>query len=132
LVGPINTDTIEQSLIPQNLKNAIVTESSKEFLQSLHPLLPNELVAVQNPDMEVHKTPCCYVLRDKQEKKYKVKLNDTGALIWALCEEARNLGEINQLLAEAFEVDLEDMSRDVSRVVDYLLEENALIESRSA
>lgn len=106
-----------------------MTQQDKEFLQSLHPLLPEALCVRQSGRHTLDKIPCCFLLRDNENDRQVLKLNDSGVLIWQLCHEEREVGEIVDLLSEAFEQEREDMARDVSRVVDYLLEEHALVEA---
>jgi hypothetical protein len=105
-----------------------MTETNKEFLHSLHPILPDSMRVHQSDRFTLQKIPCCTLLKSVEDERHILKLNDSGLLIWQLCHEERSIGEIVELLAEAFEQPREDMARDVSRVVDYLLEENALVE----
>jgi hypothetical protein len=106
-----------------------MSDDKQAFLHSLHPLLPEDLVAIQSDELELEQVPCCHLLVDKSDKKRMIKLNQTGILIWGLCQDNRTVGEIIDLLSEAFEADRTDMARDVSRVVDHLIAERALINS---
>ncbi|KAA3623246.1 MAG: PqqD family protein [Proteobacteria bacterium] len=101
----------------------------KEFLHSLHPILPDAMRVKQNAKFELDKIPCCYLLKNKDSEEQLLKLNDSGVLIWQLCHEERAVGEIVDLLAEAFEQARDEMARDVSRVVSHLLEEDALLDA---
>lgn len=105
-----------------------MNENTREFLHSLHPILPEDMRVVQSDRFTMEKIPCCTLLRSLDDERHVLKLNDSGLIIWQLCHEEREVGEIVDLLAEAFEQTHEDMARDVSRVVDYLLEESALLE----
>jgi len=104
-----------------------MNQDTKEFLHSLHPILPDSTRVRRSERFEIQKIPCCTLLRNVEDRSQVLKLNDSGFIIWQLCEEDRELGEIVDLLADAYEHDREDMARDVSRVVSYLLEENALV-----
>jgi hypothetical protein len=106
-----------------------VSGNSKEFLHSLHPLLPDEMRVRQTTNFRVHKIPCCTLLKDVNDEQHVLKLNDSGILIWQLCQGERSIGDIVDLLADAFEQEREEMARDVSRVVSYLIEENAVAEA---
>ena len=109
-----------------------MTENSKDFLHSLHPILPDDMRVHQSDRFTLQKIPCCTLLKNKDDDRHVLKLNESGFLIWQLCHEERALGEIVDLLADAFEQDRQEMARDVSRVVDYLVEETALIQSVEA
>ena len=103
-------------------------QSKKEFLQSLHPIMDADRVFHQNTEMHLKKIPCCTLLVDNNDKNRMVKLNETALIIWQLCTEDRSVGQIVGLLSEAFEQDPEDMGRDVSRVLEHLLEDGAVVE----
>lgn len=105
-----------------------MVERDTAFLHSLHPILPDETTVRQNARFKVEKITCCYLLKDGEDEGHVLKLNDSGILIWQLCQETRSVGEMVELLSEAFEQPRDDMARDVSRVVEYLLEEGALLE----
>ncbi len=109
-----------------------MSENTKEFLQSLHPILPDTMRVRQSDRFTLQKIPCCTLLKNNDDERHVLKLNESGFLIWQLCHEERAIGEIVDLLADAFEQDREEMARDVSRVVDYLVEENALLECETA
>ncbi len=104
-----------------------MNESTKEFLHSLHPLLPEDIVPVQSEEFEFEKIPCCFLLRDKNNPTRLIKLNQTGILIWELCTDNRTIGQMVDMLSEAFEQERIEMARDISRIVDYLIEEKALL-----
>ncbi|GJL80974.1 MAG: hypothetical protein DHS20C01_06080 [marine bacterium B5-7] len=104
-----------------------MVNTDKEFLHSLHPIMDDAIVLSQSQSFRLEKIPCCYLLHDKQDDGHVIKLNDSGILIWHLCSDKRTVGEIVDLLADGFEQPREDMARDVSRVVEYLIEERALL-----
>ena len=108
-----------------------MSETTKEFLHSLHPVFPDELVVQQVTGVRMDRIPCCYILRPPGEDSQVIKLNDTGALIWSLCEQQRSVGEISDLIADAYSVDREEVRRDISRVMDHLFEENVLLSTES-
>ena len=108
-----------------------MSENSKEFLLSLHSLVPENLIPIRNEGFRHDKIPCCDLLTDESDTEHVLKLNNSGAIIWGLCTESRSVGDIINMLADAFEVERADMARDVSRVVEYLLEERALINSNN-
>ena len=108
-----------------------MASDNKEFLHSLHPLLPEDLIAIQSDDYDYKQVPCCHLLIDKSDSKRMIKLNQTGVLIWGLCTEQRSLGEIVEILADAFEQDRAVVHEDVSRVMDHLLAENVVINSNN-
>ncbi len=102
--------------------------STKEFLQSLHPIMERDRVFRQTTEMHLKKIPCCTLLVDNNDSNRMIKLNDTALIIWQLCTEDRSVGDIVTLLSEAFDQDPEEMSRDVSRVLEHLLEDGAVVE----
>ncbi len=106
-----------------------MTENSKEFLHSLHPILPDAMRVRQSERFSIHKIPCCTLLKNVENDRHVLKLNESGFLIWQLCQEERSIGEIVDLLADAFEQERDSMARDVSRVVEHLVEETALVEA---
>ena len=108
-----------------------MVENSKEFLRSLHTILPDELIPVKNDIFRLDKIPCCYLLVDTTDNSHIVKLNDTGSIIWGLCSDGRSVGDIVSLLSEAYEIPRADMLSDVSRIVEYLLDEGALTNSNN-
>jgi predicted transcriptional regulator len=103
-------------------------QSTKEFLHSLHPVMDAGRVFSQTTEMHLKKIPCCTLLVDNNDSNRMIKLNDTALIIWQLCTENRSVGDIVGLLSEAFEQDPDDMGRDVSRVLEHLLEDGAVIE----
>jgi len=108
-----------------------MSKESREFLHSLHPLMPDDMIPVQSDELNLKQVPCCSLLVDKEDPNRMIKLNKTGILIWGLCRDDRSVGEIIDLLSEAFELEREEMARDVSRVVDHLISEQALINSNN-
>ena len=103
-------------------------QSNKEFLHSLHPIMEGTRVFAQNPEMHLKKIPCCTLLVDNEDSSRMIKLNDTALIIWQLCTEDRSVEDIVTLLSEAFEQDPEEMGRDVSRVLEHLLEDGGVVE----
>ena len=108
-----------------------MSENSKEFLLSLHSLMPEDLIPVRSEAFRHDKIPCCDLLTEKDNSENVLKLNNSGAIIWGLCSEQRSVGEIIDMLVDVYEVDRIEMAKDVSRVVEYLLEERALINSNN-
>ena len=90
------------------------------------PLLTEDMVPVRNPDLEFRRIPCCYLLVRKDDSEQAVKLNESSTMIWGLCEDGRSIGDIARVLAEQFEHDPDDMKRDVMRVIEDLILEQAI------
>lgn len=95
---------------------------SSEFDQtrsSFHPELPDSLVPRQKKGFHLTKVPCCFVLQNGNNEDV-LKLNATGALVWSLCGEEYNVGELLEILHDTFPDNQEEIDRDVYRVLDTL------------
>lgn len=55
-----------------------------------------------------------------------IRLNDTAAIVWELCDGARSAGEITTLLEEAYPDD-QQIDEDVDAVLQRLADEGALV-----
>ena len=73
----------------------------------------------------IKKIPCCYLLRVPSGER-TLKLNETGILIWELCNGRVKVGEILELLSSSFPEAAPDMEKDLFRVLDELNEEKAI------
>lgn len=85
--------------------------------QDFHPELPNSFIPRRTQGYHIQQTPCCIVLQDINNEDV-LNLNDTGLLIWRLCTEAYNVGEIIAMLRDIYPEQQERISRDVYRVLD--------------
>jgi len=66
-----------------------------------HDVLPDRAVPVRQQGLSLGKTACCYFLQT-EDRQPVLKLNETGALIWAQCSGTMNVGQIIELLVEQF------------------------------
>lgn len=89
-------------------------------------VLTEDMVPVQNPELEFQRIPCCYLLVRRDGSRQAVKLNEASSMIWGLCEDDRSIGDIARFLAEQFEQDPDVMKRDVTRVIEDLIIEQAV------
>jgi len=96
-----------------------------EVTTQFHPELPLELIPRQVEDFTMDKTPCCFVLR-KPESEHCVVLNLTGALVWQMCEGRYSVGEIIEVLKEAYPDAAGAMDKDVFRTLDQLYDEGVV------
>jgi hypothetical protein len=55
-----------------------------------------------------------------------IRLNDTAALVWQLCDGRRTVGEITDLLRDGYPDEASAIEEDVSSVVTRLAAEGAL------
>lgn len=83
----------------------------------LHPELPDAAVPRRGEGYRLKRTPCCYLLVDAQDKTL-LKLNQTGVLLWELCQGEFSVGEILALLRESFPEASGDIAKDIYRVLD--------------
>jgi len=88
-----------------------------------HDILPDHVIPVQKKGLSLGKTACCYFLQNEDQQPV-LKLNDTGALIWAQCSGEVNVGQIIEQLVEQFgENDAAlvlSIKKDILRVLDIL------------
>ena len=55
-----------------------------------------------------------------------IHLDEHGAMIWALCDGQRTVGEITQLISDAYPDQREAVATDVTRIIDTLAEQQVL------
>lgn len=55
-----------------------------------------------------------------------IALNDTGTFIWKLCDGKTTISKIITALVKKYEVDKKAAKKDVLRLIQLLIEENAL------
>jgi len=91
----------------------------------IHPDLPADTVPTQVPGFNVHKIPCCYLLKHEQTNNV-VKLNDTGMMIWQACTGEWSVGEIIEALKESYPDAAAEMDKDVFRALDNLRDEGVI------
>lgn len=65
------------------------------------------------------------VLLNLKTEKY-LGLNDTGTVIWKALAEARTLQEAYEAVLDQFEVDGEELKRDMRELVDALIEQRLI------
>lgn len=58
-------------------------------------------------------------------------LNETGARIWELIDGQRTLSEVHQQLSQEFEIDPYTIESDLLEIVNDLLEQGALVETKN-
>ena len=97
----------------------------KVDVKDLHPVLPSEMVPVQQDRYQLKRIPCCYVLAAEDDPEV-VKLNDTAVLIWKLCSGEWTVGEIVQTLSDEYPDAAADIAKDVYRTLDLLQQEGAI------
>ena len=56
-----------------------------------------------------------------------IVLNETGTLIWQLCDGEHSFDQIVQAVVDVYDVSFDDASRDAQILVDQLLDADALI-----
>ena len=57
-----------------------------------------------------------------------IYLNQTGALIWQLCDGSRSVDEIISLLGAAYPAERRQITQDVPSIIDELLSQGVLLE----
>ena len=55
-----------------------------------------------------------------------IHINQTGALVWGLCDRSRTVGEIVKLLGAAYPEAREEIAVDVPQAIRMLVEQGAL------
>ena len=55
-----------------------------------------------------------------------IHINQTGALVWELCDSLRTLGEIVELLSAAYPESREQIAEDVPQTIQKLVRQGAL------
>ncbi len=87
------------------------------FINEVHAVFPDSAIPIRRQEYRVKRIPCCYLLQDEDGKNV-LKLNETGLLIWELCNGDISVGEMLQLLKESFPEAAAEMEKDVFRVLD--------------
>lgn len=85
--------------------------------EPIHPQLPGTAVPMRRDGYHLGRIPCCEVLQDEKNQNVLV-LNETGALIWRLCDGDRNVAAMIQMIGDSFAEPLESVARDVNRALD--------------
>lgn len=89
----------------------------KMAVENLHPVVPDAVVPHRGEGHHLKRTPCCFLLVDAQDKTL-LKLNQTGVLLWELCQGDYPVGEILSLLKESFPEASGEIAKDFYRVLD--------------
>ena len=55
-----------------------------------------------------------------------IHINQTGALVWQLCDHARTVGEIVELLSTAYPEAQDEIALDVPETIQILIQQGAL------
>lgn len=97
-------------------ETTIMNESTQE-LDSVHPELPETALPVRRDGYHLGKIPCCVVLQNESDQNILV-LNETGALIWRLCNGDNNVGGIIDMICESYPLSRDAVARDVYRSLD--------------
>ncbi len=93
-------------------------------LNDLHQTFDLHCIPRQIEGYTLEKIPCCWILKSPKINRM-VKMNDTGILIWSLCEGELSVGDLIELLSEEYP-DVPDMAKDIQRTLDSLVEEQVI------
>lgn len=85
--------------------------------EAIHPELPETAVPMRREGYHLDKIPCCVVLQNESNQNVLV-LNETGALIWRLCNGDISVGSMIDMVCEGYPVSRDDVVRDVNRSLD--------------
>ena len=91
----------------------------------IHPALPLDTIPRQKSGFTVEKIPCCYLLKHSKSGEV-IKLNDSAMMIWQICTGDWTVGEIIDVLKQAYPDAATDMHKDVFRTLDNLRDEGAI------
>ncbi len=97
----------------------------QSLANSIHPEIAADTCPVQIEGFELEKIPCCYLLRHKQDNRI-VKLNQTGLMIWQICNGEWSVGEMIEVLQESYPQDAENIPKDIYRTLDLLRDEEVV------
>lgn len=82
-------------------------------------------VPTPEPDYRLEMLDGEALLFDPAQRRL-VHCNETAALVWRLCDGQRSVGEIVQLLVEAYPDAADEVPQDVQRVLTQLLDADAI------
>ncbi len=98
---------------------------SLKTMDDLHQSFALDAVPQQCDGYEVQKIPCCWILKEIDSGR-RIKLNDSGMMIWDLCDGKQSVGELITFLKEQFPDAADSMEKDVQRTLDELVEERLI------
>ena len=92
-------------------------DKSYQNSEPIHPALPAAAIPRRRDGYRLGKIPCCAVLQDENCQNILV-LNDSGALIWRLCNGDIDVGGMIDMIDASFHDSRDSVARDVYRSLD--------------